>query len=113
MSRAKPHHTRRRRAREEIERLLRAYDLSGLTQTDFAEEKRLSVATLRYWLRRRRDEAGGAADARPALIPVTLRPSMGGVAARIEIVLGNGRELRLPIDTDTTRVKSLVSVLES
>jgi transposase-like protein len=113
MSRAKFPHPRGRRAREEIERLLRAYDSSGLTQTDFARTNRMSVATLRYWLRRRRDEAGGAADARPALIPVTLRPSIGGIAARIEIVLGNGRELRLPIDTDTTRVRSLVSALES
>jgi transposase-like protein len=112
MSRAKPDRPRGRRSREEIERLLRAYDSSGLTQTDFAREKRLSVATLRYWLRRRRDEAGGA-DPRPALIPVTLRTSIGGVAARIEIVLGNGRELRLPIDTATTRVKSLVSALDS
>ena len=112
MSRAKPHRPRGRRAREEIERLLRAYDSRGLTQVDFAEEKRLSVATLRFWLRRRRDEAGRS-DPRPALIPVTLRPSMGGVSGRIEIVLGNGRELRLPIETDTLRVKSLVSALDS
>lgn len=47
MSRAKPHRPRGRRAREEIDRLLRAYDSSGLTQTDFAREKRLSVATKR------------------------------------------------------------------
>lgn len=113
MSRAKSRHTRRRRTREEIERLLRAYDdSSGLTQTDFAREKRLSVTTLRFWLRRRRDEAGSS-DPRPALIPVTLRPSIGGASTRIEIILGNGRELRVPIDTDTARVRSLVSALES
>lgn len=113
MSRTAHHpRPRRRRAREEIERLLAAYDSSGLTQVDFAGEKRLSVATLRFWLRRRRDEGGGACP-RPTLIPVTLRSSIGSVAARIEIALANGRELRLPIDTDTPRVKSLVSALES
>lgn len=111
MSRAKFHSTRRRRAREEIERLLSAYDSSGTTQTGFAHANRLSVATLRFWLRRRRDGAGGL-DPRPALIPVTLRPSIGVASARIEIVLGNGRELRLPIDTDPARVKHLVSVLD-
>jgi len=112
MSRATLHRGRRRREREEIERLLGAYDSSGTTQTDFAHANRLSVATLRFWLRRRRDGAGGL-DPRPALIPVTLRPSMGGVDRWIEIVLGNGRELRVPIDTDPARVKHLVSVLDS
>jgi hypothetical protein len=112
MSRATPHDTRGRRTREEIARLLAAYDSSGLSQTDFAQEKRLSVATLRFWLRRRREE-GGDACPRPALIPITLRPSIGMVAGRIEIVLSNGRELRLPIETEAARVKSLVAALES
>jgi len=112
MSRATLHRGRRRRAREEIERLLGAYDSSGTTQTDFAEENRLSVATLRFWLRRRRDGATGL-DPRPALIPVRLRPPLGGVALRIEIVLGNGRELRLPVETEAARVRSLVSALDS
>lgn len=112
MTRATRQWARRRRPQEEIEQLLTAYDSSGQTQSNFAREQRLSVATLRFWLRRRRDEASGA-DPRPALIPVTLRPAIGMVAGRIEIVLGNGRELRLPIDTETLRVKSLVSALES
>lgn len=112
MSRATTHRSKPRRAREDIERLLHAYDTSGLTQVAFARKHRLSVATLRYWLCRRRDEDGGTGNA-PALIPVTLRPAISGVAARIEIALVNGRELRAPIDADPARLAALVSALDT
>jgi transposase-like protein len=112
MSRAIPRRSRPRRAREDIERLVHAYDTSGLTQVAFARKHRLSVATLRYWLCRRRDEHGSNNRA-PALIPVTLRPAIAGVAARIEVALVNGRELRAPIDTDPARLAALVSALDT
>ena len=108
MSRA----TRRNRTREDVARLLGAYDTSGLTQADYARVNRISISTLRYWLRRRRDEDHSCAT-RPALIPVTLRPTLGAIAARIEVALANGRTLRLPIDTATERVASLAAALEA
>ncbi len=112
MSRGTHDQTRRHRARVGVERLLDAYDSSSLTQADFARANRIALSTLRFWLRRRRDEDGGA-DRRPALIPVTLRPAIGGIAARIEIALVNGRELRLPIDTAAERVATLAAALDS
>jgi len=111
MSRDTHDRTRRHRAREDVERLLRAYDSSGLTQVDFAQANRISLSTLRYWLGRRRRQ-GRPTDTAPALIPVTLRPGLGGTA-RIEIALVNGRELRLPIDTATERVATLAAALDS
>jgi transposase-like protein len=108
MSRA----TRRNRTREDVARLLHSYDSSGLTQADFARGNRISISTLRYWLRRRRDE-GPVRTSAPALIPVTLRPTLGAVSARIEVALANGRTLRLPIDTDAGRVADLAAALEA
>jgi len=112
MSRVTHDGTRRNRTREDVARLLQAFDSSNLTQIDFAHANEISISTLRYWLRRRHAEATGV-DRRPALIPVTLRGAIGSSVARIEIVLANGRELRLPLDTATERVASLASALDS
>ena len=111
MSRVTPGRTRRNRTREDVERLLHAFDSSHLTQIDFAHANEISISTLRYWLRRRHTEATGV-DRGPALIPVTLRGAIGSSVARIEIVLANGRELRLPVDTTAERVASLAAALD-
>lgn len=107
-------HRRRRRPREEIAELLRAYDSSGLSQARFTEQNRIALTTFQWWLRRRREQAGGG-DHAPALIPVTVRPSPAVSAGpgRIEVALANGRELRVPLDTDAARVAALVAALEA
>ena len=110
MSRPTSQRRRRRRSRDESERLLRAYDSSGLGQAKFAEQNRVAVTTLQWWLRRRRGQSRGGHRA-PALIPVTLRPQTG--AGVIEIALANGRELRVAIDTDPARLASLVAALDT
>jgi len=108
------HEKRRRiRGRDEIARLLEAYDGSGLSQARFAEQRGVALTTLQSWLRRRRQQTG-ARDTKgraPALIPVTLRP--GQSADRIEIALANGRELRVPADTEPARLARLVAVLDT
>ena len=112
MSTATHRPRRTRRTREEAERLLRAYDRSGLSQARFAEQHRIALTTLHYWLRRRREQ-GRDSSRRPALVPVNLRPALGAVSARIEVALTNGRQLRLPIDTEAARVASLAAALDS
>lgn len=102
--------TRHNRAREDVERLLEAFASSNLTQVEFARTNEISISTLRYWLRRRHEDRRG--DTRPALIPVTLRGAVAGVAG-VEIVLRNGRQLRLPIDAAVERVASLAAALDS
>jgi hypothetical protein len=102
--------TRRRRRRDEIERLLRTYDSSGLSQAKFAKRNRVALTTLQWWLKRRREECGNGSVA-PALIPVTVRRGAG--AGLIEIALVNGRELRVPIDTDPVRLAMLVAALDT
>jgi hypothetical protein len=102
--------TRRRRTHEEIERLLRAYESSDLSQAKFAEQNRVALTTLQWWLKRRREQRGNG-DRVPALIPVTVPPVPGTVL--IEIALANGRELRVPIDVDPARLATIVAALEA
>ncbi len=112
MSKATHRPRRARRTPEEIDRILRAYDRSGLSQVRFAKQHRIALTTLHYWLGRRRQAANGSGR-RPALVPVSLAPGFGALGARIEIALPNGRELRVPLDTDAARVASLVAALDS
>ena len=101
---------RRRRTHEEIERLLRAYDSSGLSQAKFARHNHVALTTLQWWLKRRREQRGDG-DQAPALIPVTVRPGAGAVL--LEIALANGRELRVPIDADPARLAMIVAALDT
>jgi hypothetical protein len=101
---------RRRRTHDEIDRLLRDYDSSGLSQAKFAQRNRVALTTLQWWLKRRREQRGNGSRA-PALIPVTVRPGTGAVL--IEVALVNGRELRVPIDTDPARLAMLVAALDT
>lgn len=99
---------------EEIDQILVAYDASGLGLSQFAKQHRIAVSTFHSWLCRRGDQASSVT-APPALIPVTVRPSPAVSAGpgRIEITLSNGRELRVPVDIDATRLGHLVAALES
>jgi len=102
--------TRRRRTHDEIERILHAYDSSGLSQAKFCARNRVALTTLQWWLKRRRDQRG-AGDRAPALIPVTVRPAVGPVL--IEIALANGRELRVPTDVDPAQLATIVASLDT
>jgi transcriptional regulator with XRE-family HTH domain len=44
-----------RRTAEQGSALVRRYEASGMSQTAFAEREGVSVNTIRYWLRKRRD----------------------------------------------------------
>ena len=100
---------RRRRTQEETERILHAYDSSGLSQAKFAKRNRVALTTLQWWLKRRR-ERGGYGDRTPVLTPVTVRAEEGVVL--IEIALANGRALRAPIDADPARLATIVAALD-
>lgn len=112
MSTLTPRPRKARRTRDEIDRLLHAYDASGLSQARFARQNQIALTTLHWWLRRRRDHGSGGAHA-PALIPVTVRPAVSTILGHIEIALANGRELRVPVDTDAARIATVVAALDS
>jgi len=114
MSKATQQSRKSRYTHEEIDQILLAYDASGLGLTQFAKQHQIAVSTFHSWLCRRRDQASSDKQP-PALIPVTVRPNPAVSAgpSRIEVTLANGRELRVPLDTDATRLGHLVAALES
>ena len=77
----------------ERERLLEAYDVSGLTQKAFAEQHGLAYSTFIYWLKLRRQKNHAVAGARSVSLfqevslPPVSRPAL-------EICLPDGMVLR-------------------
>ncbi len=114
MSKATQRPHKARYTPEEIDQILRAHDASGLGLTQFATQHHIAVSTFHSWLCRRRDQAS-TDEQPPALIPVTVRPNpvVSTEPGRIEVTLANGRELRVPLDTDATRLGHLVAALEA
>jgi hypothetical protein len=99
----------RRQSRSYWKRLIDEFEESGLSQVRFAEERRVQVATLRYWVYRFRRELT------PALVPVRVVAStaplarQGGVAAMtIEAELPSGLRLRIPTGADAEYVADLI-----
>jgi len=63
----------RHRRRAESDKLLADYRSSGLTQKRWCEEHGIGIASLRYWLKREREEARGY-----SLVPVEVEGRFGG-----------------------------------
>ena len=109
------HHHSGRRSPEEIGRLVREFKASALSQRRFALSRGINPVTFGYWLRR-----GGERRAAPgrghSLVPVRLRESRHPSAPQphvIEVVLRNGRILRVPVEVEGERLASLVEILET
>jgi transposase len=93
--------------------LIREQEASGKSVREFAESHGLAASTL-YWWRSALGRRGAAGSDRLRLTPVTVfgsRPSLD-VGAGIEVVLGNGRRLRVPRDIDADALGRFVSALE-
>src|ERR1019366_5806951 len=107
MDETQAHRIRRRRSREEADRLVLEYEQSGLTRRIYCRQHGLSLATLDSYRRRRSCGSGQAKDAAPAtaiasavtFVPVELversplhrRPADS--AASLHIELANGRRI--------------------
>lgn len=107
---------RRRRSREEIGRLVAEFRSCGLSQRRFALSRGLNPVTFGFWLRR----LGGLVTTREtgrALVPVRIResqfPSRAASCHGVEVVLRNGRVLRVPADLEGDRLASLADILEA
>ena len=91
--------------------VFRQWDLSGLTRVEFCRRRDLTVTTFDFWRRElRRRDADPAVVSRPvapALVPVTVI----GMSA-IEVVLRDGRSVRVPAGFDPACLRSVLSVLE-
>ncbi|MEO0797477.1 MAG: hypothetical protein AAFX93_20175 [Verrucomicrobiota bacterium] len=84
---------RRIESEVERERLLAAYDVSGLTQKAFAEREGITYSTFIYWLRQRRQKSRSDASTQAVNLfqEVSLSPSLTAV---LEVILPDGMVLR-------------------
>jgi len=108
---------RKRRTRLEIARILQLYRDSNLSQREFARRHRISAATFNNWLRQDEEKGDGHAKKRgsqagrsPRLLPVP-PPLVSFQPADFELVLADGRQLRIPADFSPQALGSLLKVL--
>ena len=73
---------------------------SGMTQKDFAESHEVKLSTLRYWIRKSRDEMSSG-----SFIPLNL--SAGQV---IRLYYPNGMEIELPAQTPVRIIRDLINL---
>ena len=106
---------RRRRSREEIKRLVVAYEASGERVRDFCRTHHLAWSVLQRHLKRRRV---GKVESKEAqrLVPVSLVGAKGhGDTPRpcaLEVVLSRGRRVEVRPDFDSGTLERLLKVLE-
>src|SRR5260370_33851172 len=55
---------RKRRSRQEIKRLVREFETSGLRRSEFCQKHNLAPGTLQRWLKRRRMEVDGQSESK-------------------------------------------------
>lgn len=94
----------RDRRRGETDKLLGDYRASGLTQKLWCEERGIALASLRYWLKREREEAKGY-----SLVPVELEGRRGG-NGRLDLQV-NGVELQVGAGSDLRALAVLLKEL--
>ena len=101
---------RTRRSPEEIQRILKDFEKSGLTKTAFCHGQGIHSSLLYRWLRgKRRNQV--ASIKTPTLIPIHIPD--GGLDGSFEVMVGNGRAIRVPLNFDDSALLRLVRVLEA
>jgi hypothetical protein len=108
-------------------RLLRQWRRSGQTVRDFCRERQVSEPSFYSWRRTivqrdrqargerrqpptRRDERTEQGKKAPLFVPVRVTPTP--MAPAFELVLGNGRLVRVPSGFDAGTLRQLLAVLE-
>ena len=105
----------RRRSREEIKRLVVAYEANGERATDFCRTHHLAWSVLQRHLKKRRLSKVESKEVK-RLVPVALLGAKGnGDRSRpcaLEVVLSRGRRIEVRPDFDSGTLERLLKVLE-
>jgi hypothetical protein len=94
----------RHRRRSESNKLLADYRASGLTQKHWCKERGIGIASLRYWLKREREEAKGY-----SMVPVEVEGRSGGNGV-LDLQV-NGVDLRVGAGSDMRSLAVLLKEL--
>ena len=92
------------------------WQASGLTVRVYCARHRLTEPSFYAWRRtlgQRPDDVPAAVTA-PAVtfVPLRVQPATADNAAPLEVVLGNGRRLRVPAGFDAGTLRAVIEVLE-
>lgn len=103
--------SRRRRSREEADRLAAEWGESGLSQREFSDQREVPLKTLaRYCARYRREQSGE--NERPRWVAVEVAAKCGDDGAALSVVLTGGRRVEVRRDFDAETLRRLVAALE-
>jgi transposase-like protein len=107
--------SRRRRSREEIERLVVEYQASGRRVSDFCRNHHLKPSVLHRHLKMRRSAKVEPSEVK-RLVPVALvgtKPQGKGPSeCALEVVLSSGRRIEVRPQFDSGTLERLLEVLE-
>lgn len=107
---------RKRRRREEIQRLVLEFEASGLRQNEFCRNHDLALSTLQRQLKKRRLGKIAAKEGGGQLVAVELarrdRDGNSRVGCALEVVLRNGRRIGVRPDFDSGTLERLLRALE-
>jgi transposase-like protein len=100
---------RKRRSREEIQRLMMDFESSGLRQNEFCRKHGLALSTLQRQLKKRRLNQGEAKSSPLVAVQVGRKDS---ASCALEVVLESGRRIAVRQDFDSETLLRVVEVLE-
>jgi hypothetical protein len=96
---------------------LKRWHASALTIRDYCARHHLAEASFYAWRRtlaqRGLDTQAKAVESTVTFVPVQVQPDLPVAAAVLELVLTNGRLLRIPPGIDLGQVRDLLAVLEA
>lgn len=102
-----------RATRAEWEQRIARWERSGLSKEDFGQREGLAPEKLNWWRwELRRKSATKAIARRPAFVEVNAIEQLGPSGERVEVVLGNGRIVRVPATFDDAVLGRVLAIAE-
>src|ERR1700738_844735 len=104
---------RKRRSREEIQRLMMEFASSGLRQNEFCRKHGLALSTLQRRLKKRRLDQGEAKSSRLVAVELASKGRDGNnrTLCALEVVLASGRRIEVRRGFDFGKFLRVVEVL--
>ena len=107
---------RRRRTRQEVQRLVGEFGTSGLSRGEFCRIHGMRLSTLQRGLKRGRTEPGDIQRDGQRLVQVKVIGRSGPIdrdaSCGMWVVLAKGRRIELSRDFDATQLRRVVEALE-